>query len=652
MKQSLNSLFRVLSIIFALVIPFSSGALQIDNTHYRFCVMDDATITDYAAVSAKNSDQLPSFASARWSGYHGVELKAHEDFLKSNYSTYVPALMTQVYSGNDASIVHKWVKGFNGVGYDQYTYFYIEVNAPSGVALYNVPAKMLVNDEITLQKSLEGSYESFSGNGYFDYDYSSSATDILSVVNGKVTANKVGKATVTVKAYARNHKYDGSYYIGSTSAEIEVVDNLDPVDIILSQHELTLNEGEEKALAAMLTPEDARTTLTWKSSNPMVASVTNGVIQALQRGQTIIEVSTTNALSAKCYVTVLGDEDYKQVMVNNLYFDINRLTKTASVVPKETGNDNNGYVWGEITVPETIGFYGNDYTVTEIGNQAFFNCNVSSVILPASVTKIGEFAFSNTELNEIELPETLTEIGNFAFYGSRIESIIIGPAVTTIGNGAFGNCESLSAIYVDNDNRHFEMYSDCLYTSGRTNLFYIPMKKSKIVLSGDVRTIRSFACVNNSLITEIDFPIQLENIGANAFQDCNKLSSIILPSTTLGIEDNAFSGCNALRKVKLLALKPPFVEMNSFSNYNATLIVPKGRVPTYKKHEVWGKFTNVTDDETNGIGLVLTDDIDAGRNHRIYDVTGRLIKSNASKEDWNVLSPGIYIVDGEKKIKN
>lgn len=647
MKQSVFKLLRVLSVICAIVTPLTSEALRIDNTHYRFCVMDDGTITDYATLSAYNSNQLPSFASARWSAYNGVELKTHVNNLTSNYTTDVPVLMTRTYSGSDCSIYHRWTKGYNGVGYDQTTYFYITVDAPSDITLTDAPSKMLVGEKETLKKKLEGSYTSFSGNGYFAYEYSSSASDVVSVSQGTITAKQVGKAIITVKAYAKNRKYDGSYYIGSASVEIEVVDNMDPVDITLSQLEMAIDVGEEKTISASLTPEDARTTITWLTSNQEIATVQDGKIKGIGRGTAIIEARTANGLSAKCYVTVLGEEDYKHVLIDELYYDIDRHSKTATVVPKLPGKENSSYVTGKVIIPERISFYNNDYTVNTIGKQAFYKCSISTADIPASVTRICGSAFSETMLDEIELPDNLTEIGEMAFAGSRIESIIIGPKITQIGNGAFSNCEQLQAIYIDNGNAHFTIYENCLYNTTKTILFYIPVNSLSVKLYDGLKTINGYACPGNTYIQNIVFPEQLTNIGEGAFQNCCNLSSIILPETIIGIEQNAFRGCTTLTSIVVEALRPPFVAENSFDNYNAVLVVPKGRVTTYQKHEIWGKFKKITDEKQNGIDTILTDH-DLKDGYTIFNISGILIKSNATQTEWNSLPAGIYIVNGKK----
>lgn len=50
---------------------------------------------------------------------------------------------------------------------------------------------------------------------------------------------------------------------------------------------------------------------------------------------------------------------------------------------------------GDVVVPATVTYEGKQYTVTSIGQRAFYECNdLTSVELPNTVTSIGENAFA------------------------------------------------------------------------------------------------------------------------------------------------------------------------------------------------------------------------------------------------------------------
>lgn len=308
-------MLKSLFVFFALLLPSVASALKIDDTHYRFCVMDDATIKDSEAVQDKNNGRLRS-NGAYWTGFNmkasGATYPVPNQFWLdcSGYITELNILMEQpiqpINSANGWSLRHSWeINGSNGHVNYKGTSFYITIDAPTGVSLTNTPSTMLIGDEKSIGASLEGSYTSFSGNGYFDYSYSSSNSDVLAVSSsGKLTAKKDGKATITVKAYAKNRSYSGSYYIGSASKVIEVVNNLTAKAISIEPQSLDLTLGQEASITATITPKEAETEITWTSSNNDVASVENGRVKAIGKGKANITAKTSNGLTAACAVTV------------------------------------------------------------------------------------------------------------------------------------------------------------------------------------------------------------------------------------------------------------------------------------------------------------------------------------------------------------
>ena len=119
---------------------------------------------------------------------------------------------------------------------------------------------------------------------------------------------------------------------------------------------------------------------------------------------------------------------------NTLYFKITDNTNHyVQVVSPES------YSWGSetqptgsIDLPATISDGTTTYSVTSIGNAAFYNCtSLTSITFPGGMTGIGEDAFSNTGLTSLEV--NVPTVGPYAFYGcTSLASMTIGADVTSI----------------------------------------------------------------------------------------------------------------------------------------------------------------------------------------------------------------------------
>ena len=108
---------------------------------------------------------------------------------------------------------------------------------------------------------------------------------------------------------------------------------------------------------------------------------------------------------------------------------------------------------GAIDIPASVEYDGNTYSVTSIGNYAFFNCDaLTSINIPNSVTSIGDDAFYSCDaLTSINIPNSVTSIGDDAFsYCDALTSINIGNSVTSIGDNAFSGCKALTSINIPN----------------------------------------------------------------------------------------------------------------------------------------------------------------------------------------------------------
>lgn len=124
-------------------------------------------------------------------------------------------------------------------------------------------------------------------------------------------------------------------------------------------------------------------------------------------------------------------------------------------------------VSSDIEIPSTV----DGLTVVAIGDSAFEDCGVTSVVIPNTVESIGEYAFADNgltsatisygvisigygafaynELDSVIIPASVTSIGGEAFYYNQIESVSIGNSVESIGDYAF-SANRLTSVIIEN----------------------------------------------------------------------------------------------------------------------------------------------------------------------------------------------------------
>jgi hypothetical protein len=97
---------------------------------------------------------------------------------------------------------------------------------------------------------------------------------------------------------------------------------------------------------------------------------------------------------------------------------------------------------GDIVIPETVTYNGNEFTVTSIGYQAFKNSDIIGISLPPTVTSILYSAFYGcTSLKEIEIPSSVSEIEGSAFEDCiNLKDIKLSSSLISIGDCAFCGC--------------------------------------------------------------------------------------------------------------------------------------------------------------------------------------------------------------------
>lgn len=232
--------------------------------------------------------------------------------------------------------------------------------------------------------------------------------------------------------------------------------------------------------------------------------------------------------------------------IDGIYYNITSAEELTVEVTCKNINESSGSYSGDVIIPSSVVYGGNTYSVTGIGNYAFYGCStLTAITIPESITYFGYYVFENCEslgavyisnleawcnidfwdavsnpnniakdlylngelLTEVVIPNTITEIKYSTFLGcSNLTSITIPEGVTHIGSNAFYGCSSLT----------------------------------DVTIPEGVTRIANSAFYGCSSLTAVTIPESVDSIGTNAFLYCSNLASIELPDNLEYLGGQAF----------------------------------------------------------------------------------------------------------------
>jgi len=248
---------------------------------------------------------------------------------------------------------------------------------------------------------------------------------------------------------------------------------------------------------------------------------------------------------------------------------------------------------GDVKIPSSVSYNGNKYSVTRIGDNAFWDCIcLTSVTIPEGVTSIGEKAFWEcSNMTSIKIPESVTNIGHSVFWGcSKLKSITIPDGITSIDYGAFWGCSKLKSITIPKS-----------VTNIDENAFHSCNSLTSITIPESVTSIGKEAFRECHGLKSITISNGVASIGTRAFQQCSKLTSITIPESVTSIGDGAFFCCDELTSIYSYITDVFEISNSTFEAIpaKATLYVPKGTKAVYESTNGWNEFKNIKEINDN-----------------------------------------------------
>jgi hypothetical protein len=188
---------------------------------------------------------------------------------------------------------------------------------------------------------------------------------------------------------------------------------------------------------------------------------------------------------------------------------------TVEVTGRASGNTAT-----DIVIPATASDGTTTYSVTTIGEAAFFDNALTSVIIPDSVTTIGDDAFRLNFRTSVIIPDSVTTIGERAFAENALTSVTIGNGVTSIGAQAFA-ANALTSVIIP----------DSVTTIGNYAFQYNAL--TSVIIPDSVTTIGGYAFANNALTSAV-FLGDFGTFDLNMFEDSSNLTLITYPQGATG----------------------------------------------------------------------------------------------------------------------
>lgn len=236
------------------------------------------------------------------------------------------------------------------------------------------------------------------------------------------------------------------------------------------------------------------------------------------------------------------------------------LAGKANEVEVTYKSSEESYEQVDVTIPETVEYRGKTYTVTAIGDSAFYKRHgLIAIVLPPTIKRIGNHAFHGCDsLSHLNMPDAVVSVGEYAMrYCNYLNSVRLSANITEIPPYCFSHCKRLR----------------------------------EIELPQGIKTLCRDAFGDCFQLRVINLPEGLQTIDRGVFWGCKSLTEITLPSTLENIGDFVFWGCDSLKTVNALPTSPIRIT-DIFKRLKTPphLFVPAESVDAYSAAQYWSNL--------------------------------------------------------------
>ncbi len=284
----------------------------------------------------------------------------------------------------------------------------------------------------------------------------------------------------------------------------------------------------------------------------------------------------------------------KQVDAGNLsgdvYFGVNTLTGEEEqflVEKSDEGYSFNGYAGNHVASKE-LGIpleystqpngAGETVTINAISKEACKEYTITRVSIPEGVKYIGKEAFKNcTGIVEVTLPSTLMKLGDSSFENcallkyldmsnlDELDCDLGGVHVINKGNSdgmgksAFKDCKALVKVELPQNAPKFQIITEGMFDNC--------IRLTSIVVPDSVTEIDVNAFHKNTMLESVTLGNNVAYIDKSSFNSCTSLTSIDIPKSVTVLGENVFSDSSKLARVNFVeGCRLETIDKYAFSN--------------------------------------------------------------------------------------